>query len=177
MIDLLNNECGTAVTFKISTLFKDLDLSKDLNKEFQKSESSKVTEGIDFHTTVINSTIFDTIDNEVYKIPKQLKICQDAFSNFYSGRFDKRALKWLYKRGEVVLETKFTPHPFILSVTFFQTMILDLFETREELTFNEIQEMTAIKENELLRQLRHLCNPNKKYVNFELLANCTLPFS
>ena len=116
MVERLTDECGNVTTFRLLSLLKDIDLNKDLNDQFLKEEKGEEINGINFSVKVFTHSIFDFKQSEQIVLPKELMICQKAFSDFYKSKHKHRILNWVNKRGEVTLETKFTKKPYTLIV-------------------------------------------------------------
>jgi cullin-4 len=73
---------------------------------------------------------------------------QEIFKNFYMGKHNGRRLMWQNNLGHCVVKASFPKGKKELLVSLFQTVVLLLFNDRkrEQLSYNEIRELTNIGE-------------------------------
>lgn len=77
-------------------------------------------------------------------------------------------MTWLLNHGSVELKPVFiTTKPYMFVMNCYQAVILMLFNTYSELTFQKVKELTNIPEGELLPALIYLCNPRQKIIEKE----------
>ena len=107
MIEKLKIECGVNVTNVFSKMFSDIELSKDMEKEFQRSYGSEIA-GITFSTEILTHGIWPTDEIPLCKIPAAMKSCSDRFKIFYTSKHAHRRLEWLLTHGQCEIRPLFT---------------------------------------------------------------------
>ncbi len=75
MLQKLKVECGHNTVNKLSQMFIDMNLSKDLMKEFQKSVPDGIIKGISFQTEILTSGHWPDQNTIVCKLPQELMDC------------------------------------------------------------------------------------------------------
>jgi hypothetical protein len=143
MIKKLQVECGHNTVNRIKTMFQDMMKSKDVIAEFKKTQNylklSK-DQDIDFTAEILTSGHWPYQDVPKCKIPRQLGVMKDGFSQFYKNKFQNREIAWLYNHGSVNVATNYLNKKYQLVVNVFQTAILCLFNSTDSLTYGEIKE-------------------------------------
>ena len=82
-----------------------------------------------------------------FRLPEELVASHKKLESMYIGKHNGRILKWLWPlcRGELKADIgKPGRVPFVFTVTLFQMSILLLFNDKDVLTFEEIQEGTNL---------------------------------
>ncbi|CAI2384531.1 unnamed protein product [Moneuplotes crassus] len=170
IVNLLTKECGSNATVRLTKLIMDINLSQDLHSDFSSSDIVDQTGSVEMSTVILSSSILDNrkeisgerfMDEAIF-IPVELELCKMVYENYYLSKYRSRKLHWLYQRGEVIMETKFTPKPYTLSLNCYQAAILSQFERKNSFTVKELQESTFLDKKKIIKQLKQLCNPKKK---------------
>jgi len=185
MIFKLKSECGFQFTSKMEGMFKDMTLSKTLNEEFrfhlQNLKNLDLLNGVDLSVQVLTTGFWPGQNTPptiiLPSIPSQ---AFNKFNIFYlakhSGRIltlqpsagtaDLDALFFGKKKGEEEDEVaggraqggseegKARKH--ILCVNTYQMVLLDMFNTWEKVTYEEMKLWTLIPDRELIRALQPL---------------------
>lgn len=166
MISKLKIESGFNTIQKLSRMFTDMDLSKNTMEEFKKkNKGSSTFQGVEIFVDILTSGIWPEQNVHPCKLPSELSNCTLKFDKFYKEKHSGRHLSWLYNSCNVVMNTLFCPKAYIMSVTCYQAVILMLFNENDELTVNQVKEMSGLPEAELTKQLKHLCNPKQKIIS------------
>lgn len=74
----------------------------------------------------------------------QLAEIAEVFKKFYLQKYSGRRLMWQNSLGHCILKATFPSGKKELAVSLFQTVILLLFNDKNELSFKEIQQQTAM---------------------------------
>ncbi|KAK8575953.1 hypothetical protein V6N12_063601 [Hibiscus sabdariffa] len=158
MISKLKTECGSHFTNKLEVMFKDIELSKEINESFKQSSQArtKLPSGIEMSVHVLTTGYWPTYLPIVLRLPQELNFYQDIFKEFYLSKYSGRRLMWQNLLGHCVLKANFSKGKKELAVSLFQTVVLMLFNDAEKLSFQEIKESTAIEDKELRRTLQSL---------------------
>ncbi|CAH0592819.1 unnamed protein product [Chrysodeixis includens] len=157
MLSKLKQECGGGFTCKLEGMFKDMELSKDINITY-KQHLAALADGVGLELSVYILTMgfwpsYGPVD---VRLPAELTRHQDHFSKFYLAKHSGRKLQWQATLGHCVLRAHFTQGNKELQVSLFQALVLLLFNDGDNLTFEDIKTATNIEEGELRRTLQSL---------------------
>ncbi|KAL3616891.1 Cullin-4 [Castilleja foliolosa] len=158
MISKLKTECGSQFTNKLEGMFKDIELSKEINESFKQSSQArtKLPSGIEMSVHVLTTGYWPTYPPMDARLPHELNLYQDIFKEFYLSKYSGRRLMWQNSLGQCVLKAEFPKGRKELVVSLFQTTVLMLFNDAEKLSFEDIKESTGIVDQELRRTLQSL---------------------
>ncbi|XP_055803011.1 cullin-4-like [Solanum dulcamara] len=158
MISKLKTECGSQFTNKLEGMFKDIELSKEINESFKQSSQArkKLPTGIEMSVHVLTTGYWPTYPPMDVRLPHELNIYQDIFKEFYLSKYSGRRLMWQNSLGHCVLKAEFPKGKKELAVSLFQAVVLMLFNDAEKLSFQDILEATRIEDKELRRTLQSL---------------------
>lgn len=168
MIARLKIECGAQFTSKLEIMFKDINLSKEILEGFETSRQfSSLSKDTEIHVFVLTFGFWPAYSGMVVKIPSSLAVYQTAFEGYYHTRFQGRKITWQPSLGMCMLKSRFAAGSKELSVSFFQALVLLLFNGDTvgdndgagvvvKLSFNSIKEQTGIEVVELKRTLQSL---------------------
>lgn len=126
MLQKFKVECGLNTVNKMSMMFTDIQLSKDLQVEFQRVKG-KIISGVEFTTEVLSQGTWPIDSQPPCNIPMELKTCTEQFKMFYQNKHQNRNLTWLYPYGQVEVKPLFTQKPYQLVTNVFQAAILMIF--------------------------------------------------
>ncbi|CAN1227293.1 CUL4 [Linum grandiflorum] len=174
MISKLKTECGSQFTNKLEGMFKDIELSKEINESFKQSSQArtKLPSGIEMSVHVLTTGYWPTYPPMDVRLPHELNVYQDIFKEFYLSKHSGRRLMWQNSLGHCVLKAEFPKGKKELAVSLFQgeqgnssrklfcfelqTVVLMLFNDAQNLTFEDIKDATGIEDKELRRTLQSL---------------------
>merc|ERR1719509_165710 len=176
MISKLKSECGCQFTSKLEGMFKDMTLSNSVNEEFRAhlQNTNKNLSGVDLSVRVLTTGFWPGQNApppiNLSRVPAQTF---DVFKNFYLAKHSGRILTLQPSAGtadlnalfhgkrkeqegeeEGAAETKTKKH--ILCVNTYQMVLLLMFNTRDKVTYEEMQSETMIPDRELTRALQPL---------------------
>ena len=92
-------------------MFKDIQLSKDLQNDFRKSKGASIG-GVEFGVEILTNGNWPVESRPTCTIPAPLKKCVSDFELFYKNKHQNRNLAWLYNNGQAELQTTFTAKKF-----------------------------------------------------------------
>ncbi|PKU72713.1 cullin-4 [Dendrobium catenatum] len=158
MISKLKTECGSQFTNKLEGMFKDIELSKEINDSFKQSSQArtKLPSGIELSVHVLTTGYWPTYPPMDVRLPHELNVYQDIFKEFYLSKYSGRRLMWQNSLGHCVLKAEFPKGKKELAVSLFQTVVLMLFNDTQKLSFQDIKDSTGIEDKELRRTLQSL---------------------
>jgi len=167
MISKLKTECGSQFTNKLEGMFKDIELSREINESFRQSAQArlKLPSGIEMNVHVLTTGYWPTYPPMEVRLPPELNVYQDIFKEFYLSKHSGRRLMWQNSLGHCVLKSNFPKGKKELSVSLFQTVVLMLFNDAQSLTFQEIKDTSAIEDKELRRTLQSLACGKVRVLN------------
>ncbi|KAK4421074.1 Cullin-4 [Sesamum alatum] len=159
MITKLKTECGSQFTNKLEGMFKDIELSKEINESFKQSSQARNETAIwnrDECPCIKQTGYWPTYPPMDVRLPHELNVYQDIFKEFYLSKYSGRRLMWQNSLGHCVLKAEFSKGKKELAVSLFQTVVLMLFNDAQKLGFQDIKESTGIEDKELRRTLQSL---------------------
>nr|CAD7199683.1 unnamed protein product [Timema douglasi]CAD7262933.1 unnamed protein product [Timema shepardi]CAD7405403.1 unnamed protein product [Timema poppensis] len=159
MLSKLKQECGGGFTSKLEGMFKDVELSKDINIAFRQHMVPlryPQLSNIDLTVNILTMGYWPTYPVCDVTLPVEMVQYQNIFNKFYLGKHSGRKLQWQPTLGHCVLNATFAQGKKELLVSLFQALVLLLFNEITELTFEEIKTATNIEDGELRRTLQSL---------------------
>lgn len=120
----LKQECGGAFTSKLESMFKDMELSRDITGSFKlylsKHETAnKVTNPIDLNVSILTTGIWPTYHPIDLELPKDLKQYVEIFTVFYTAKYSGRKLTWQHSFGHCLIKAQFPKVCFVIFTIFF----------------------------------------------------------
>ena len=168
MLSKLKAECGAGFTSKLEGMFKDMELSRDINSAFKQHtenlpHSAYETSKMDLTVNVLSMAYWPTYQPMEVDIPSEMAKYQEVFKKFYHGKYSGRKLQWQPNLGHCVLKANFKNGVKELKVSLFQTLCLLCFNKEETTSYKDIKEATKIEEGELKRTLQSLACGKARY--------------
>lgn len=147
MLSKLKQECGGGFTSKLEGMFKDMELSKDMNISFKQHMTNVDVEytKIDLTVHILTMGYWPTYPLMEVTMPSLLVELQSIFNKFYLAKHSGRKLQWQPTLGSCVLTSRFEQGPKEFLVSLFQALVLLLFSDTDSLTFNEIKAACLIE--------------------------------
>jgi len=178
MISKLKSECGCQFTSKLEGMFKDMTLSNTVNEEFRVhlNNTSTNLNGVDMSVRVLTTGFWpgQTAPPHI-NLPRIPAQAFDVFKNFYLAKHSGRILTLQPSAGTADLNALFfgkkketeeeegaaggeggKTKKHILCVNTYQMVLLLMFNTRDKVTYEEMQSETMIPDRELTRALQPL---------------------
>lgn len=162
MLLKLKQECGSGFTSKLEGMFKDMELSRELMptfKQFLLNTNPSAT--VDMSVSILTTGYWPTYHPVEIIMPSELLQYEVDFNRFYTSKHGGRKLQWQRNLGNFVLKATFNSGVKELQVSFFQGLVLLLFNSTNELSLSEIRNQIsdpkkALDEPELRRTLQSL---------------------
>lgn len=169
MISKLKAECGSQFTQHLESMFKDIELSREIMTNFRQATEvdEKLPNGIEMGVNVITAGCWPSYPSVDVKLPSHLSALQERFESFYLGKYSGRKLTWQNSQSHCVLKTRFANGQKELSVSLFQCIVLMLFNDAEKLSYRSIAEGSGLEEKELKRALQSLACGKVRILNKE----------
>ncbi|OAA41488.1 cullin-2 [Beauveria brongniartii RCEF 3172] len=149
MISKLKEACGFEYTNKLQRMFQDMQISKDLNKEFREHLA-----GIDSQKTMDSTfSILGTgfwplqAPSTHFQPPTEVGSEIEKFTRFYKHKHDGRKLTWLWHLCKGEIKTgycKSSKTPFTFQVSVYQMAILLLFNEKDSYVYEDMLSATAL---------------------------------
>lgn len=166
MLSKLKQECGGGFTSKLEGMFKDMELSKDINVAFrQHIANNRNLIPLDMTVNILTMGYWPTYIPMDVTVPEQMLQFQDVFKNFYLNKHSGRKLQWQPTLGHCVLRANFKAGVKELVVSLFQSLVLLLFNSADELGFEYVKAATNIEDGELRRTLQSLACGKARVLN------------
>ncbi|XP_012281134.1 cullin-4A [Orussus abietinus] len=160
MLSKLKQECGGGFTSKLEGMFKDMELSKDINIAFKQYAGNLQNElsasTLDLTVSILTMGYWPTYPVMEVTLPAEMVQYQDVFNKFYLGKHSGRKLQWQPTLGHCVLKAWFNQGNKELQVSLFQALVLILFNDADNLSLEDIKAATNIEDGELRRTLQSL---------------------
>ncbi|PHH67752.1 hypothetical protein CDD80_557 [Ophiocordyceps camponoti-rufipedis] len=149
MITKLKSACGFEYTNKLQRMFQDMQISKDLNKEFADHLKTMGTvSGVDSAFSILGTGFWPlTPPATRFQPPAEIATEIDRFTRFYKHKHDGRKLTWLWHlcKGEIkTCYCKNSKTPYTLQVSIYQMAILLLFNEKDAHAYDDIVSATEL---------------------------------
>ena len=124
---------------------------------FSSREVEQLSSQIDLNVHVLTSGFWPSYPTMPHiSIPLFMAPYQNIFEKFYCSKHRNRELTWLHSLGQCTLNATFPKGNKLITVSFYQTVVLLCFNTSSRITFTEIKEVTGMEDGELRRTLQSL---------------------
>ncbi|WVO14316.1 hypothetical protein L204_101948 [Cryptococcus depauperatus] len=155
MITKLKELSGFDYTNKLSRMFTDVNLSRELADKFREKESEKgIVSEIDFQPMVLGSNCWPLVAQQTdFAIPREIQATYDRFEAFHKEVHQGRVLNWLWHVSKNELRTTYLSQKYIFMTSSYQMAILTQFNISDILSYKEIQAGTKLSENVLKPQM------------------------
>ncbi len=166
MISKLKEACGYEYTNKLQRMFQDVQISKDLNssyKDFHDKvlEDSNEKRSLDATFQILGTGFWPlNAPNTPFAPPPEVNKAVESFTRFYDQKHNGRKLTWLWQlcKGEVRASyVKNQKVPYTFQVSTYQMAILLLFNDADKFSYEEIQAITTLSDDNLEPALGILC--------------------
>lgn len=185
MISKLKTECGCQFTSKLEGMFKDMSVSNTIMEEFKQhiTAHNLLLSGVELTIRILTTGFWPTQSSTPNcTIPPAPRSAFETFKQFYLAKHSGRQLTLQPQMGTAYINAVFygtkssevdsrdgacsssaqsisvptTTRKHVLQVSTYQMCVLMLFNNRERLTYEEIQQETDIPEKDLLRAMQSL---------------------
>ncbi|KAL2691997.1 hypothetical protein Neosp_002393 [[Neocosmospora] mangrovei] len=156
MISKLKEACGFEYTNKLQRMFQDMQISKDLNKEFRDHlEGVEYTKSVDSAFSILGTGFWPlTAPSTDFTPPPEIAAEIERFIRFYKHKHDGRKLTWLWHlcKGEIKAGyCKASKTPYTFQVSIYQMAILLLFNEKDNYSYEDMLSATQLS-SEVLDQ-------------------------
>lgn len=150
----LKNECGAVFTQKLEGMFKDMETSEDLNKNFHQHIEHQGLPKANVNVRVLTTDNWPTYDLYEINLPKQMRDSLSTFEEFYRQQHNTRRLNWHYALSGTVLSATFRKgYKKELIMSLHQAVVLLLFNDSEKWTVADIVDATKINKSEVIKTI------------------------
>lgn len=164
MITKLKEACGFEYTNKLSRMFQDMGVSKDLEKAFLESLTERDSLGrtflqyqnlmiVDFSILVLSTASWPlTPPTTTFDLPAELIKPYDRFHSFYTTKHSGRKLTWLTNLSRGEMKANYSKHsrvPYTFTVSTYQMGILLSYNNADVHTYEELQGITNLNKEAL----------------------------
>ncbi|XP_059479190.1 cullin-2 [Neocloeon triangulifer] len=159
MINRLKQACGYEFTSKLHRMFTDINVSSDLNAQFNDSLQKDGYElGIGFSVNVLQTAAWpiSNINSTPITLPSELENAVQKFENFYHTRFSGRKLTWIHNLCQCELRFNYLKKTYFITMNTYQMAILLLFAKTDKLNYSDIKETLSIPEEALNKHIASL---------------------
>ena len=121
MIQKFKVECGAQQVAKMTSMVKDMQLSKDAVAEFVAHNQGRPDiEGVEFNIEILTNGNWPSFsDPPQLSPPKSIKTCINKFEMWYKNKNSNRQLTWMYQNGSIELQNTYTPKKYQFVLTLF----------------------------------------------------------
>lgn len=132
-----------------------MELSKDIMAAFDQQTQNKLS--INLYVNILTLTHWPTYPVANVILPPELSTIQEKFTDFYKKKYSGRNLQWQPALGHCLVKGYIDQNNLKeFQVSLYQTLVLLLFNDKDEISYEEIVESTKIDESELKRTLQSL---------------------
>ncbi|RPA85288.1 Cullin-domain-containing protein [Ascobolus immersus RN42] len=174
MIAKMKLEVGIAFTTKLEGMFRDMNVSDDLNAEYKaaraearNASSSSAPKKVELTVNILTPTHWPSVsgglpgeETQTCTFPEEIKSIVQDFETFYMSKHNGRLLKWQPQLGTADIRATFAHRKHELNVPTHSMIILlafnDLPDEDPTLSYEQLKTITSIPENDLKRNLQSL---------------------
>ncbi|KAF4991230.1 hypothetical protein FGRMN_7962 [Fusarium graminum] len=154
MISKLKEACGFEYTNKLQRMFQDMQISKDLNKEFRDHlEGVEYTQAVDSTFSILGTGFWPlTAPSTDFNPPPEIAAEIERFIRFYKHKHEGRKLTWLWHlcKGEIKAGyCKASKTPYTFQVSIYQMAILLLFNEKDTYSYDDMLSATQLSKEVL----------------------------
>ncbi|GAV55826.1 hypothetical protein ZYGR_0AY02190 [Zygosaccharomyces rouxii] len=155
LVKQIKGEMGTFFTSKLDGMLRDINRSAMLSHSFKPEEN--VLPNCVFTSQILTMTSWpfqtaNVLDENVI-LPPQMRQYKEEFEIYYNKMYNDRTLRWAHHLGFMEIGFQFKNGYYEIGMPIYGAIVLLLFEEHEELTTEQILELTNMSEQELQRQL------------------------
>lgn len=153
MISKLKEACGFEYTNKLQRMFQDIQISKDLNSNYndwqgKALDDDDMKKAVDSNYHVLGTGFWPlTPPTTAFIPPPEIVKTYKRFESFYFDKHSGRKLTWLWNlcKGEIRANyIKSAKIPYTFMVSTYQMAILLLFNDADVVTYEEAQKATML---------------------------------
>lgn len=156
MIQKLKDACGFEYTNKLTRMFNDMQVSKDLNSAYSdwqrdNLDAEDVKSAVDAYYQILGTGFWPLTPPTTPFTPPQVIIeAYKRFERFYTNKHQGRKLTWLWHlcKGEIRANYLKQPGsknpPYTFQVSTYQMAILLLFNDADKVTYEQMLEGTSL---------------------------------
>lgn len=155
MISKLKEVSGYDYTNKLTRMFSDINVSRDVTEKFKEKErQNSQPDDVDFSIMVLGTNFWPLAPQATdFSVPREVHGVYDRFTKYYNDVHSGRKLTWLWHVSKTELRTTYLSQKYIFMTSAYQMAILTQFNENDSLTFKDIQTGTKIAENLLKPQM------------------------
>ncbi|ORX37122.1 putative ubiquitin-protein ligase [Kockovaella imperatae] len=155
MITKLKELSGFEYTNKLTRMFTDMNLSRDLTEKFKEKERNRAASSdIDFTAMILGANFWPIVPAPTnYAVPREIQSTYDAFTKYHSEVHSGRKLTWLWHVMKAELRTTYLPQKYIFMTNAYQMAILCQFNENDSLSLQDLLSGTQLQESVLNAQL------------------------
>ncbi len=118
-------------------------------------------QGIDMTAKVLTVGLWKNTQSTTCKLPEELKVCAEKFTQYYELVHTGRKLCWTAHLGDCEVETTCYPRKYTLLLNVYQTTILMLYNEADSFSFQELAAKSMLPTDLLAFQLYNLTHPQQ----------------
>ncbi|AGO11002.1 AaceriAFR498Wp [[Ashbya] aceris (nom. inval.)] len=154
MAGKMTQEVGIHYTSNLEGMLRDIKLSQGYSAKFSAPAAAADAA---YQMDVLTPTFWpfqqvETLAQDI-TLPDELAAAKSSYEDLYFSQHSGRRLKWAYHLGSVEIGHQFARSYHDLTMSTYAATIFLLFRNYAELTTEQIQDLTAIPDPELQRQL------------------------
>lgn len=167
LLRLLREECGHQFTYRMDQMMKDVENTKDLSSQYRASLMQQMQQQqqqpnavstaagprLDLQVSVLTSGSWPCTVPLQCNIPPFVQDSLKSFEQFYLSKHQGRKLTWNFSMGIAEVIANFGQKRYVLTVSSLQMCMLDVFNSREEVSFEELLRVLGISPEELIRNM------------------------
>jgi len=133
VIDKLRLECGSSFTAKLENMFKDMELSKDIQTSFATHLRTMANApAVEISVSVLTTGSWPAYGEVEMRLPDEVRRVQDEFKLFYVNSHSGRKLAWQDSLSTAILRAHFPRGKKELQVNGMQAIVLMCFNPTSE---------------------------------------------
>lgn len=167
MIGKLKLSMGAQFTSKLEGMFNDMRNAQEHQADFARfcAERNLQMQGVEFSVQTLTTGFWPSYPIDELQLPPVLQNCLDSFRVYYDSRTNNRKLRWIHDLGIVSLAGNFAKRRLELVVSTVQAAVLLQFNEAEELTIQQLTDLTKMQPEVIKQVLKSLVSGKFKLLN------------
>ena len=164
LISKLIESCDYNNVYKLQSIVRDINLSMDLQSEFQSSNISKEKKIPEMSLKILSLTNWPVFDIVKFSLPNLLLKCAQNFETFYYLKAPGKKLFWLFSQGNCELKTNYLSKPYYLITSVFQYAILEQFNFKDSIMYCDLSNIIQLSQDIITNNLKDLYKEGRQLI-------------
>jgi cullin 1 len=161
MITKLKTECGYQWTNRLEGMFRDVQISRELQLAFRQIFDTERSLGLALEVNVCTTGYWPQSRPTPGNLPRELAEACEKFRGFYLGKKSGQKLEWHLDQGQAEVQVVFAPgtRRFLVCSTYQMLILLAFNTSNKPVSYGDILRITGLPPAEAAAPLLSLAHP------------------